>query len=85
MNPSILQKCLDELSKSEGAPNIDYVRGMLETLIAMAPKETSPQELKKVLGIPDLGLQGNLSNQGTVLGGSRVPNLDEIKRMAGEV
>lgn len=33
MNITILKKCSDELSKDE--PKLDYVRGMLETLIEM--------------------------------------------------
>lgn len=33
MNTNILKKCLEELSK-EG-PKLDYIRGMLETLIEM--------------------------------------------------
>lgn len=34
MNTNILKKCLEELSKDE--PKLDYVRGMLETLIEMS-------------------------------------------------
>ncbi len=56
MNIEILQKCLAELSKpyddEAHTPNISYIRGMLETLIAMTPKETTPDQLKKVLGVP---------------------------------
>ncbi len=52
MNVIILQKCLEELSKPDDTANIDYVRGMLETLIAMTPQETTPEQLKKVLGVP---------------------------------
>lgn len=33
MNTRILQKCLDELKKD--SPNVDYLRGMLETLVEM--------------------------------------------------
>ena len=33
MNTKILQKCLDELKKEQ--PNVDYIRGMLETLVEM--------------------------------------------------
>lgn len=33
MNTKILQKCLDELKKE--SPNVDYIRGMLETLVEM--------------------------------------------------
>jgi len=34
MNTSILQKCVEELKKSE--PKIDYILGMLETVIEMS-------------------------------------------------
>ena len=33
MNTTILQKCLDELSKE--SPKLDYIRGMIETLLAI--------------------------------------------------
>lgn len=33
MNTSILRKCLEELGKD--SPKLDYIRGMLETLIEM--------------------------------------------------
>ena len=33
MNTTILQKCLDELNKE--SPRLDYVKGMLETVISM--------------------------------------------------
>lgn len=41
MNKKILQKCIDELNK-KGKINVDYIRGMLETLIEMGeePKPT---------------------------------------------
>lgn len=35
MNTTVLNKCVDELKKPE--PNISYVLGMIETLIAMSP------------------------------------------------
>jgi hypothetical protein len=33
MNTKILQKCLEELDKE--TPRLDYIRGMLETLVSM--------------------------------------------------
>lgn len=33
MNTAILSKCLEELGKE--APNIDYIKGMLETFIVL--------------------------------------------------
>lgn len=37
MNRKTLQKCIDELSKD--SPKLDYVRGILETLIESLPEE----------------------------------------------
>lgn len=37
MNNSILRKVIDELSKEQ--PNLDYIRGMLETLAEMQEPE----------------------------------------------
>lgn len=34
MNTQILQKCLDELKQEK--PNIEYIKGMLETLILLS-------------------------------------------------
>ena len=34
MNTQVLVKCLDELTKDK--PNIEYVKGMLETLITLS-------------------------------------------------
>ena len=34
MNSNLLQKCLDELAKE--SPKLDYVRGILETVIEMS-------------------------------------------------
>lgn len=40
MNRNILQKCIDEL-KEPVSPRLDYVRGMLETLLEMMPESVS--------------------------------------------
>ena len=47
----VIRKCVDELSKEE--PRLDYVRGMLDTLLSMnAPVKTvsrnQPQEISTV-------------------------------------
>lgn len=46
MFTSILQKCLAELVKE--TPDISYVRGMLETLIEIEPKEPSIKSWSQV-------------------------------------
>lgn len=48
MNNTILKKCLDELTKE--APDKGYVRGMLETLIAMN-EPTASAPVKQSLGM----------------------------------
>lgn len=45
MNTKILQKCLDELKKEQ--PNVDYIRGMLETLVEMG--DTAPVVVRTVV------------------------------------
>lgn len=47
MNNRILQKCLDELNKKEDV-RLDYLRGMLETLIEMQPVEIKAVTLPQV-------------------------------------
>ena len=39
MNTQVLVKCLDELTKDK--PNIEYVKGMLETLITLSGAPTT--------------------------------------------
>lgn len=71
MNTDILKKCLAELQSVSTEPRIDYVCGMLETLIAMQP--AAPKE--KVM--PDV-----VTRDETLY----VPptRLDVIKRLAEE-
>ncbi len=38
MHPNLLQKALDELNKE--SPKLDYIRGILETVIEISPKPT---------------------------------------------
>ena len=37
MNPTILNKCIDELKKAE--PDLSYIRGMLETLVELSANQ----------------------------------------------
>ncbi len=47
MNTPILRKCLEELSKEN--PRLDYVRGILETLIDSQPLlQTTPNGIQTV-------------------------------------
>lgn len=45
MNITILKKCLDALKEKE--PNISYIQGMLETLVAMS----EPTQIVKDVGV----------------------------------
>ncbi len=75
MNRTVIEKCLQELSVEN--PRLDYVRGMLETLLAMMPKEVSTAELIKVLdGNNKVNVPGLPPHQGGAY-------LDELKRMSG--
>lgn len=38
MNSSVIQKCVEELAKDD--PRLDYVRGMLDTLLSLNPVPT---------------------------------------------
>ena len=61
MNTSILQKIVDELKKTE--PNLQYVIGVLETLIELNPtnevyKQPEPSMVKR-------GIATNLTDEST--------------------
>ncbi len=77
MNPNILKKCINELTKEK--PNIDYVRGMLETLYEMQ----TPEVVKTV--IPKINL--NATSQGTtdeasLMDAKAKAAIAEVKRLA---
>ncbi len=50
MNTKLLKKCIDELNKPE--PNIDYLRGMLETLYEMQDFPDIKDATLQVIGAP---------------------------------
>lgn len=60
MNIPILQKCVDELAKSE--PDLSYVRGMLETIIAMNPQGGKPVVGNGLPTLKGTGLLGSDPN-----------------------
>jgi hypothetical protein len=70
---NILQKCLDELSKE--SPKLDYVRGMLETLIEMQ----TPINIKKTFA-ETVGPANPIITTGL----PPMPNLEKIKAIAAE-
>ena len=81
MNTEILTKCLKELG--EQSPRIDYVRGMLETLIAMQPKaynneETARKELTKTM--PPTHAPGEAG----LLDAMAMANLEKIRNIAAK-
>lgn len=83
MNNTILSKILEELNKE--APRIDYVKGMLETLIEMQPLAHSstaehPSYKREVAGsTPAAPIE-----DGAVAGILSPAHLAEIKRLSDQ-
>ncbi len=77
MNIEILRKCLLELGTD--APRLDYIRGMLETLIAMDPNNQAAKA-----ATPKSPMTPMTPNVVHVPGLPPMGNLDVIKKMAGE-
>ena len=52
MNIEILRKCVEELNRAD--PKLDYIRGMIETLIAVSNpnKESIAEAAKRVPNFP---------------------------------
>lgn len=80
MNTEILKKCLSELQMT--APRIDYVCGMLETLIAMQPVAAKEKYIEK----PDkpIVVTGNSITDIDMPLYTPPSRLDEIRRMSDE-
>lgn len=83
MKTSILQKALDELSKEE--PRIDYVRGMLETLIAMDEKPlvfTGKEVKVQNTAIPGEVKPKEEQDQGEILTAQAKARLSTVRELA---
>ena len=78
MNTIILKKCLDELTQDK--PNIDYVRGMLETLIEMQPVSEITRE--KVITSPFVPEQSK--DEAAILDAEARAKLESIKGLNTE-
>lgn len=57
MTVGILQKAVDELNKDKPLQRLDYIRGLLETLIEMQPKasiipQAQPQPIQSNIRAP---------------------------------
>lgn len=61
MNVNVIRKCLDELAKAE--PRLDYVQGMLETLIEL--NETVPTTTMAPLPLSPIVTTGLHSDSST--------------------
>ncbi len=80
MSNTILQKCLAELEKDN--PRIDYIRGMLETLIELQPgKEVSTQVIKSILKPAGIGKETEARM--IEAGASGVDKIRQLARMSG--
>ncbi len=95
MNTQILQKCLSELDKSE--PRIDYVRGMLETLVSLhedappnkpkADKQQGYHPDKQAAEMLDNGFSTNKEEEaddGIILDAKARANIDKVRKWAAE-
>lgn len=95
MNTNILKKCLEELSKvrddNVGVPNISYVRGMLETLIAMQDIPsliTHPSLHKDAMEIANSGIKmpmrvnGELNDEAAIMEARARAAVESIKAMS---
>lgn len=81
MNHSVLQKCVDELSKDN--PKLDYVRGMLETLLSMS--EPNVVTFTSTTPLPVLGAITTahaVSDEGSILDAKARASLETIKALS---
>lgn len=78
MNRKTLQKAINELSKEN--PSLDYVRGMLETLI-----ETIPEDKSVVLtGMFQEVKPETVDDEAKALEYMAAAKLEAVRQMAGE-
>ena len=82
----VIRKCLEELNSE--SPNIDYVRGMLDTLLAMSEgpalaQKTLDNDSKHLM---DKGFKVNLPplNEAQVLDAKARASLETLKALAPE-
>lgn len=80
MNTSILNKCLTELTKEN--PSLDYVRGMLETLIDLqTPSITVPSFAAKPVAQPPHPTAVTL-DEAAILDAQARKSLEHIKALS---
>ncbi len=78
MNNTILTKCLKELG--EQTPRLDYVRGMLETLIEMQPK--TPGVFVPPTATTSTPISSLPKDEGEILDAIARAKLDEVRRLS---
>lgn len=93
MNTNILQKCIAELDQV--SPRLDYIRGMLETLIEMAPKidvidPPKPEGYFKAMPTPGITIRSTEvidpaqpPDEASLLDSVARNNLDKVRKLAG--
>lgn len=84
-NTAILKKCLEELSKPE--PKIDYIRGMLETLVEVQEPEAAAMTLGVPLPMPKVVPAAPVSadlDEGELLDNKARAMLPGVKAMAAQ-
>ena len=82
MNTSILNKCVEELSKED--PRLDYIRGMLETLIEMAGNSKVEQRTYAPQVVGSTPTQPTLTDDASVLDAKARAAIDIVKRLSAQ-
>lgn len=79
---SVIQKCVDELAKDN--PRLDYVRGMLDTLLSM---NESPRAADTIAATSSIGPNRvvpvvTVTDEGSALDAVATFSVDKIKALA---
>ena len=85
MITTILQKCLDELSKE--SPDLSYIRGMIEVLLATQEKpvltlEKFKSATDKIFGSDAVQVEKPM-DEGSILDAKARAALETVKKMGG--
>lgn len=82
MNTAILRKCIVELQQPE--PRLDYIRGMLETLVEVTDKESEKYLEQKNIYQPPYTITSNptTTNEAAIMEARARAAVDSIKAMS---
>lgn len=88
MITTILQKCLDELSGDK--PDLSYIRGMIEVLLASQPQSTHPKTQDEInFDVLNAGTKLNYANskamdEASILDAKARAALETVKALGGK-